>query len=95
MFLDLSVISGPVMIGEIEYFQLGRQRYFCILLRREKKKKKERKRKNVIEFLCNYRCSRNFLNEINSELKIVLIFQRSLFPIKIIIINIRLNNNYR
>lgn len=95
MFLDLSVISGPVMIGEIEYFQLGRQRYFCILLRRKKKKKKEGKRKNVIEFLCNYRCSRNFLNEINSELKIVLIFQRSLFPIKIIIINIRLNNNYR
>lgn len=35
------------MIGEIEYFQLDRQRYFCALLRGEKKKeKKEGKEKN-------------------------------------------------
>lgn len=65
------------MIGEIEYFQLGRQRYFCAL--RKKKRKKRRKKEkiqNVIEFFCNYHCSRNFLNEINSNLKIVLILQR-------------------
>lgn len=36
------------MIGEIEYFQLDRQRYFCALLRggKKKKKKKEGKGKN-------------------------------------------------
>lgn len=67
------------MIGEIEYFQLDRQRYFCALLRGEKKKKKKREKKkiqNIIEFFRNYHCFRNLLNEINSELKIVLILQR-------------------
>lgn len=68
------------MIGEIEYFQLDRQRYFCALLRGGKKKKKKKREKekiqNIIEFFRNYHCSRNLLNEINSELKIVLILQR-------------------
>lgn len=62
MFLDLSVISGLVIIGEIEYFQLGRQRYFFSFFFFARARRKKEKIENVIEFFSNYyHCSRKFL----------------------------------